>query len=71
MDRTSTSLSGAIELTRLILPALSSVLSHLQIIKWTNGIFGMPSGTLKLSAVHPLTRKGILNLLPFSGNSGL
>jgi len=38
MDRTSTSLSGAIELTR---------------------IFGMPSDTLKLSAVHPLTKKGI------------
>jgi len=59
MDRTSTSLSGAIELTRLILLALSSVLSHLQIIEWTNGIFGIPSDTLKLSAVHPLTRKGI------------
>ncbi len=56
---TPSSLSGAMELTRLILPALSSVLSHLQIIEWTNGIFGMPSDTLKPSAVHPLTTKGI------------
>ena len=64
MDRTSTSLSGAIELTRLILPALSSVLSPLQIIKWINRIFGIPSDTLKLSAVYPLIRKGIGSPIP-------